>query len=84
MRRPAEHPACCHQHCDRDDCGAELVGYWSTEGYEFVDSLGIEGGKFMGLSLDDGYQGKLTEARVKVWVQQLIAEFALEPDSINF
>ncbi|MBZ0307310.1 MAG: flavodoxin domain-containing protein, partial [Anaerolineae bacterium] len=61
----------------RDDCGAELVGYWPTDGYEFTDSLAIEDGKFMGLALDDGYQGNLTEARVKAWVKQLIAEFEL-------
>jgi len=62
----------------RDECGAELVGFWSAEGYDFAYSEGIEDGSFMGLALDDDNQGALTESRIQAWVQQIIREFELE------
>ncbi|MCW5878997.1 MAG: flavodoxin [Anaerolineales bacterium] len=57
--------------------GAMLVGFTSTDGFEFDESLGVEDGKFMGLSLDDDNQRELTEGRVAAWVEQLVAEFNL-------
>lgn len=61
----------------RDDCGANLVGYTSIEGYNFIGSVGLEEGRFMGLALDDDNQGSLTAERIKKWVAQLIQEFEL-------
>jgi len=69
-------------HTFRDQCGAELVGFWSTEDYDFAESRGVENGKFMGLALDDDNQGKLTESRIKAWVQQLVKEFELEAEAM--
>ena len=52
-------------------CGAELVGQWSTEGYEFVDSTAVVDGNFVGLVLDEENQPELTEQRVKQWVAEI-------------
>jgi flavodoxin I len=45
--------------------------------YDFVDSLGVEDGQFMGLALDDDHQKKLTNPRIARWVRQLIGEFGI-------
>lgn len=63
----------------RDDCGADLVGYFPTEGFDFVESVGLENGQFMGLPLDEDNQASLSEGRIKQWVAQLIQEFELTP-----
>lgn len=63
----------------RDVCGAELVGSWPIEGYDFEDSAGVEDGRFIGLALDDEGQPELTEKRIEQWVAQLIEEFGLRP-----
>ena len=62
----------------RDDCGAELVGFTATDGYDFSYSEGVEDGQFMGLALDDDFQAHLTQDRIQAWVEQLIHEFHLE------
>lgn len=61
------------------DCGATLVGFTSTENYEFAESVGVEGDKFMGLGIDEIHQDDLTPDRIDAWVAQLIQEFALQP-----
>jgi flavodoxin I len=61
--------------------GAELVGYWPTDGYDFEESLAVEGDMFLGLALDDN-QKKLTPSRIKAWVQQLIDEFQLTAEAV--
>ncbi len=60
---------------------ATLVGFTSTEGFNFDESQGVEDGKFMGLSLDDDNQRDLTDGRVSAWVEQLVQEFALQPQA---
>jgi flavodoxin I len=62
----------------RDDCGADLVGFTSTDGYDFSYSDGVEDGKFMGLAIDDDFQAHLTEERILAWIKQLIHDFHLE------
>jgi flavodoxin I len=57
--------------------GAETVGYWPTEGYEFSESKAVRDGKFVGLALDEDNQSDLTEERIKAWVTQLKPEFGL-------
>lgn len=57
--------------------GAELVGFTSTEGYQFSYSLGIEDGQFMGLALDEDNESERTEERVINWIWQLVDEFDL-------
>ncbi|MBZ0307285.1 MAG: flavodoxin [Anaerolineae bacterium] len=59
------------------DIGAELIGFTSTEGYDFSSSLGVENDQFMGLALDEDHQASLTDQRIKAWVGQISHEFAL-------
>lgn len=57
--------------------GAELVGFTSTDGYEFSYSLGIEDGLFMGLALDDVNESERTPERLTDWIWQLVDELDL-------
>ncbi|PPC90801.1 MAG: flavodoxin [Methylobacter sp.] len=52
--------------------GADIVGRWSTEGYQFEHSDSIIDGKFVGLVLDQRGQPHLTEERVKTWLTQVM------------
>lgn len=54
--------------------GAEIVGLWPTEGYEFDHSEALVDGKFAGLAIDEDNQSSETEPRVKAWVSQVLAE----------
>lgn len=58
--------------------GAELVGQWSSNGYDFIASRGCITGKFVGLALDDDNQAKQTPERIKHWVNQIIREMDLK------
>jgi len=44
-----------------EDQGAKLVGFTSTEGYEFENSLAERGDQFMGLAIDYENQGSKTK-----------------------
>jgi flavodoxin I len=57
--------------------GAELVGFTSSEGYQFTHSLGVEGDRFMGLALDEENESDRTPERIVEWVWQLVDEFDL-------
>ncbi|MFD2173142.1 flavodoxin [Rhodobacter lacus] len=59
------------------DRGAQLVGRWPTEGYDFEDSLAVVEGAFLGLALDQDTQSALTETRLKTWLGQIAADFGL-------
>jgi len=54
--------------------GAQLVGLWPTEGYDFKKSKAIRDGKFLGLVIDVENQDHLSDKRVKAWVSQLQKE----------
>lgn len=49
--------------------GADVVGHWPNEGYEFDESKALtEDGKyFIGLPLDEDTQRELTDERVEAW-----------------
>jgi len=52
--------------------GGEVFGSWSTEGYDFDESLGINpDGDFYGLVIDDDNQHEMTEERVDKWLSQI-------------
>jgi flavodoxin I len=51
--------------------GATIVGEWSTDGYEFETSKSVIDDKFVGLVIDHGYQGLLTDGRIKTWFEQI-------------
>lgn len=55
--------------------GGTLIGFTSTETYEFTDSKGLRDGVFMGLAIDDNNQGNLTKERITKWVEQIKGEF---------
>lgn len=59
--------------------GANIIGHWPTEGYEFQASKAeIPGeGKFVGLALDEDHQEDLSAERLNTWVAQIHAEFGL-------
>lgn len=52
--------------------GGELVGFWSTEGYEHETSKAeIEGDMFCGLAIDQDNQSDLTYERMDTWLEQI-------------
>ena len=57
------------------DSGAKLVGKVSADDYEFEGSDALEGGKFLGLPVDEDFEPELTDERVKNWVEQLRPDF---------
>lgn len=55
--------------------GAELIGLWPTEGYDFVLSRGLhDETHFLGLALDEDHEPFLTADRIAAWVAQLQTE----------
>ncbi|MBV1789646.1 flavodoxin [Marinobacterium sp. D7] len=58
--------------------GANIVGSWPTDGYEFNHSEAVgEDGKFVGLALDLDNQSNLTEERLNAWLSQIAGDFDL-------
>ncbi|RCU52543.1 MULTISPECIES: flavodoxin [Corallincola] len=58
-----------------DECGAEVIGSWPTDGYTFNESQAVdEDGRFVGLVLDNDNQSDLTADRVATWLAQLESE----------
>ncbi len=57
--------------------GAKLIGYWPTQGYEFSASkaLTADESQFVGLSLDEDNQYKLTDERITSWCEQILLEY---------
>lgn len=51
--------------------GANIIGEWSTEGYQFEQSKSVVDNKFVGLVIDNGFQGLLTDKRIKTWLDQI-------------
>ncbi len=58
--------------------GGNIIGYWSTEGYDFTESKAEIEGKnlFYGLAIDEDNQPELTQDRVKEWLVQLEKELS--------
>lgn len=59
-------------------CGAQFVGRWPLEGYEFTSKkpLTADGQQFVGLALDDVNQFDLTDERIAQWCEQILTEMA--------
>lgn len=53
--------------------GANMVGYWPSDGYEFEQSKALteDGLQFVGLALDEENEFELTEKRIANWCQQI-------------
>ncbi len=56
------------------DLGAEMIGDWPVDGYEFEHSASVVDGRFVGLVIDQRTQGMYTEERLKTWVAQVAPE----------
>ncbi|WJV54572.1 flavodoxin FldB [Pectobacteriaceae bacterium CE90] len=58
--------------------GVKFIGYWPTEGYEFISpkALTAEGKHFVGLALDDVNQYDLSDERLQQWCEQILLEMA--------
>ncbi|KGK00411.1 flavodoxin FldB [Thalassotalea sp. ND16A] len=58
--------------------GANVIGYWPNEGYEFEASKALteDGEFFVGLSLDDETQYNLSEQRIEQWTEQVLDEIS--------
>ena len=56
--------------------GAQPVGYWPNQGYEFETSKALTDDKshFVGLALDDTNQYDQTDARLTTWIAQIMDE----------
>ncbi|MEN8226827.1 MAG: flavodoxin [Bacteroidota bacterium] len=59
-----------------EEQGATLVGFTSTEGYQFESSRALRGEQFSGLAIDFENQASMNKKRVANWVEQLKREFA--------
>ena len=59
--------------------GANIVGFWSVEGYCFEGSKALTENKqhFVGLALDDETQFELSDERITRWCSQLAIDFKL-------
>ncbi len=51
--------------------GAEIIGQWDIDGYEFKHSDSIINNQFVGLVLDQRGQPHLTDARLQTWLEQV-------------
>jgi flavodoxin I len=56
--------------------GARLVGFTSTEGYNFESSRALINGEFMGLLLDQETQPRQSKERIEKWVTDLKSQFS--------
>lgn len=59
--------------------GAEPVGYWPNQGYQFEQSKALTEDQlyFVGLALDDENQFDQTDTKLALWCQQILLEFGL-------
>jgi flavodoxin I len=58
-----------------EDCGGEVVGFTSREGYTYEQSRAERGDQFCGLCIDQENQARKTQKRIDDWVKQLKNEF---------
>jgi len=51
--------------------GGDVVGFWSTEEYDFEESIAQIGDNFVGLALDEDNQPEFSDERIKEWCDQI-------------
>ena len=54
---------------------ATLIGFTSSEGYEFESSRALQDKQFLGLAIDYENQGSMNKQRVAAWIEELKKEF---------
>ena len=57
--------------------GARVVGFWPSDGYDFIASKAEEDGEFVGLVLDQDNQKQLSDDRLETWLRRIASEFGL-------
>jgi flavodoxin II len=59
--------------------GANIIGYWPNQGYEFTESQALTEDKqyFVGLALDDENEFDQTDERISTWCDELKKHFIL-------
>jgi len=59
--------------------GANIIGYWPNQGYEFTESQALTEDKqyFVGLALDDENEFDQTDVRISTWCDELKTHFTL-------
>lgn len=57
--------------------GARVVGFWPTDGYDFIASKAEVEGEFCGLVLDQDNQKQLSDDRLATWLLLISKEFGL-------
>lgn len=51
--------------------GAEVTGFWNTDGYHFTRSHSVIDNRFVGLVLDHHNQPEMTKDRIITWLEQI-------------
>lgn len=68
--------ALIHLYESAKEKGATVVGYCSTDGYDFEESQAVNGdGNFIGLALDHDNEEDLSPERIKNWVESIRGDF---------
>ncbi|WP_112480783.1 flavodoxin FldB [Vibrio variabilis] len=64
-------------HDELKPTGAQFIGYWNNQGYEFEASKALteDGSQFVGLALDEDSQYELSDERIASWVEQILVEY---------
>ena len=57
--------------------GAKVVGFWPTDGYDYIASKAEIDGEFVGLVQDLDNQKMLLEDRLETWLLLIAGEFGL-------
>ncbi len=52
-----------------NDKGWNIIGDWSTEGYDFSESEAVVDDRFVGLALDEDNEPDMSDVRIGEWVQ---------------
>ena len=60
-----------------EPAGAQLIGRWSTDGYDYEASAGERDGKLLGLMVDEDHQPSLSDERIEKWCVQVKLELGL-------
>lgn len=64
-------------HDELAQTGAQFIGYWKNQGYEFEASKALTQDKqhFVGLALDEDSQYELSDERIANWCEQILVEY---------
>ena len=53
----------------------KVIGYVSTDGYDFTESKAVRDNRFVGLPIDEDNDPNKTDERIKTWTDSLISSF---------